>query len=111
MQGSGGCQSVAPGVMWTREGKAGRRLRWGAGLDRQAEERVLQSSQHTFELDDIEAFILACEAALELIGELRVIQEPSVGCLGLIIAASELACAPDLLFELHDRLEEVGVEP
>ena len=83
---------------------------WGASLDGRAEELLLDVIKEPFELEDVEASILVREIDFDLIGDLGMSQDPSVGCLRLVVAASELASVPDLLFELHDREEEVGVE-
>ncbi len=39
------------------------------------------------------------------------LQEPPIGRAGLIIAPGDSASSSELLLELHDRLEEVDVEP
>ena len=70
---------------------------------------MLQSIQDPFELDDIEALILSRELKFDLLRDLGMRQDPFVGCLRLVVATRDLAPVPDLLFELHDRHEEVGV--
>ena len=93
-----------------REGDVRGWLRRGACFDCRLKECLLQSPEGSFELDHIEALVLSCECRFDLLRDQRMRQEAFVGRLGLVVAAGELASLSELLFELHDRLEEVGVQ-
>ena len=82
----------------------------GASLDGRGEERLLDAIEVPFELDEVEAFILAREKGFDFLGDLGMSQDPFVGRLRLVVASRELAPVPDLLLELHDREEEVGIQ-
>ena len=79
-------------------------------MDGRAEELLLAAIELTLESDDIQAVVLGREQVLDLLRDVGMGQEPPVGCLGLVVASSELASVSDLLCELHNRLEEVGVQ-
>ena len=72
---------------------------------------MLDPIEMPFEHEEVEAFILAREKSFGLLGDLGVSQDPFVGGLGLVVASGELAPVPDLFLELHDREEEVGIQP
>ena len=93
---------------WGEEGPPGG-LGRGASFDGRGEERLLDAIEVEFECDDVEVFVLAREKRLYLPRDLGMSQDASVGCLRLVVAAGELASVTDLLAELHDRLEEVGI--
>lgn len=70
---------------------------------------MLDAIEVEFERDDVEVFILAREKRFIFLGDLGMHQDPFVGRLGIVVASGELAPVPDLLLELHDREEEVGI--
>ena len=55
---------------------------------------MLEAIKDPFELDDIEALILAREIDFDLLRDLRMRQDPFVGCLRLVVAPCDLAPVP-----------------
>ena len=72
---------------------------------------MLDPIEMPFEHEEVEAFILAREKSFGLLGDLGVSQDPFVGGLGLVVPSREIASVPHLFLELHDREEEVGIQP
>jgi hypothetical protein len=72
---------------------------------------LLQTHEEKSELDEVDALVLMRESILDLLRDLGVCQDTSVGRLRLVVAAGERASMSDLVAELHDRLEEVGKQP
>jgi hypothetical protein len=102
--------TYAPRVIGLWKGDALWRLWRGAGFDGRAEESLLETTEVPFEFDNVEGLILTHKGILDLLGDLGVCQDPSVGSLGLVVTTGELASVPDLFSELHDRLEVIGVQ-
>jgi hypothetical protein len=64
-----------------------------------------------FEEDEVVAFILARENGFDFPGDPGVSQDPFVGGLGFVVASREFASVPHLVLELHEREEEVAIQP
>lgn len=72
---------------------------------------MLDLTEMPFKREKVQVFILARESGFDLLGDLGVSQDAFVGSLRLVVASRELAPVPDLFPELHDRKEEVGIQP
>jgi len=81
------------------------------GRDGGAEEVVLDGVELVFEVDDVELVVLSAQSSLDLIGDCRMGKDSVIGSLWSVIATREVAAPADFLGQLHDGLEEVGVEP
>jgi len=86
-----------------------RRLESCRHTDGSGEELSLEPVEFAFERDEVELFVLGGESMLDLLRQLGMVKEAAIGGFRIIVASRQLATGSDFFFELHDRLEEVGV--